>query len=639
MAEYKTPGVYVEEVSTFPTSVVRVATAVPVFLGVTETNYKSMVPVKIRSLVEYERLYGGEPPDQSAGRTLDVTLSAAPDYAITAVNVSSNFSLYQSVRLFYANGGGDAYILSLNDYDDGMPHPYLYTDAVFTALSKIDEPTLVLAPDAWHFDKVDLGVVQKKMLAHCANMQDRFAILDIVHDTGNTVAQDVGDFRDEIGTLNLKYGAAYYPELLSTLGPTPPTSVYYFSLNGGALTLDALGAAIGDDAIIGWTAAKADYVTAPLAGASFMTYRSNYDGLSTPVTLKTQLVARMDLIKDVVDHIYNWQHVVNLTNLEVQDLIARIADGVDSPLAILTQKMVDYDMGFPVGFPVGELGSVDNLTYGAYSHTSPGSVPAIYGPGPGYTEAGAAGAATSPVDHFKALFDEAYGYLLQIFQLVQSLVPGNQLFTTSWKVAEINSALVNTGYRLPPCGAIAGIYAVNDATKGVWHAPANMSLNAVREVARKIQSVDLDDLNIPALGNGKAVNAIRPFQGKGVLVYGARTLAGNDNEWRYVPVRRLFNMVEESVKKASEPYVFEPNDGNTWVKVKGMIENFLLGLWRDGALAGAVPKDAFFVKVGLGQTMTADDILNGKMIIEIGMAAVRPAEFVILKFSHKMQES
>ncbi len=145
-------------------------------------------------------------------------------------------------------------------------------------------------------------------------------------------------------------------------------------------------------------------------------------------------------------------------------------------------------------------------------------------------------------------------------------------------------------------------------------------------------------LNIDAT-SGKSINAIRYFSGKGNIVWGARTLAGNDNEWRYVPVRRLYIFIEESVKKATEFVVFEPNDANTWLRVKTMIENFLSSLWRDGALAGAKPEDAFFVKVGLGQTMTALDILEGRMNIEIGLAAVRPAEFIILKFSHKLQES
>jgi phage tail sheath protein FI len=98
-------------------------------------------------------------------------------------------------------------------------------------------------------------------------------------------------------------------------------------------------------------------------------------------------------------------------------------------------------------------------------------------------------------------------------------------------------------------------------------------------------------------------------------------------------------MVEESIKKATEFVVFEPNDKNTWVRMKGMVNNFLTDLWKAGALAGAKPEHAFFCNVGLGETMTAQDILEGRMIVEIGMAAVRPAEFIILRFYHKLQES
>ena len=186
----------------------------------------------------------------------------------------------------------------------------------------------------------------------------------------------------------------------------------------------------------------------------------------------------------------------------------------------------------------------------------------------------------------------------------------------------------------PPSPAIAGVYAMVDNTRGVWKAPANVSLNYVKEPTVKIDDEDQRDMNVTA--SGKSVNAIRMFTGKGVLVWGARTLAGNDNEWRYISVRRFYNMVEESVKKATEPFVFEPNDANTWVKVRAMIENFLVLQWRAGALQGAKPEEAFFVRVGLGETMTALDILEGRMIVEIGMAVVRPAEFIILRFSHKM---
>ncbi|TNE57305.1 MAG: phage tail sheath family protein [Bacteroidetes bacterium] len=192
--------------------------------------------------------------------------------------------------------------------------------------------------------------------------------------------------------------------------------------------------------------------------------------------------------------------------------------------------------------------------------------------------------------------------------------------------------------KMPPSSSMAGIYAATDNSRGVWKAPANVSVNAVIKPTIQFSNVEQDQMNVDAT-SGKSVNAIRAFIGKGTLVWGARTLAGNDNEWRYVNVRRFFNFVEESVKKATEQFVFEPNDANTWVKVQAMIENFLTTLWRQGALQGVKPEHAFYVAVGLGKTMTPLDILEGRMIIEIGMAAVRPAEFIILRFSHKMAES
>ena len=191
---------------------------------------------------------------------------------------------------------------------------------------------------------------------------------------------------------------------------------------------------------------------------------------------------------------------------------------------------------------------------------------------------------------------------------------------------------------MAPSSAIAGVYAKVDSTAGVFKAPANVGLNYVVAPTEKISPDDLDNLNVDAT-SGKSINAIRAFAGKGTLVWGARTLDGNSNEWRYVSVRRFFNMVEESVKKSTERFVFEPNTANTWVRVQTMIENFLNQQWREGALAGSKPEDAYYVSVGLNKTMSAQDILEGRMIIEVGMAAVRPAEFIVLRFSHKLQEA
>jgi Bacteriophage tail sheath protein len=210
--------------------------------------------------------------------------------------------------------------------------------------------------------------------------------------------------------------------------------------------------------------------------------------------------------------------------------------------------------------------------------------------------------------------------------------------TDTANYSEAKALLARVFLVLPASGAVTGVYAYTDTARGVWKAPANVSLNDVLEPVVKLDDEAQGPLNIDATG-GKSINALRAFAGKGTLVWGARTLAGNDNEWRYVNVRRFFNMVEESVKKSTYWAVFESNDSNTWVKVRGMIESYLTQKWREGALAGATPKDAFFVRCGLGTTMDAQDILEGRMNVEIGMAVVRPAEFIILKFSHKMQVS
>ena len=202
----------------------------------------------------------------------------------------------------------------------------------------------------------------------------------------------------------------------------------------------------------------------------------------------------------------------------------------------------------------------------------------------------------------------------------------------------IKSMLSNYTLELYPSAAMAGVYTSVDGDRGVWKAPANVSLAMVNEPGVLINDDDQGLLNVDP-GSGKSINAIRKFTGRGIMVWGSRTLAGNDNEWRYINVKRLFIYVEESIKKATEFVVFEPNTAATWQRIKSMSEAFLTGLWRDGGLAGATAKDAFFVRVGLGTTMTPQDILEGRMIVEIGMAASRPAEFIILRFSHKLQES
>lgn len=190
---------------------------------------------------------------------------------------------------------------------------------------------------------------------------------------------------------------------------------------------------------------------------------------------------------------------------------------------------------------------------------------------------------------------------------------------------------------LPVSAAMAGIYTLTDNSRGVWKAPANVSIATVVTPAVNISHEEQEDLNVPI--SGKSVNAIRFFTGEGIKVWGARTLDGNSLDWRYINVRRTMIMLEESVKNAAKAYVFDPNVANTWVNVKSMISNFLNGIWKRGGLAGAIPDDAYSVHVGLGETMTPEDILEGIMRITVLVALVRPAEFIEITFQQQMQKS
>jgi phage tail sheath protein FI len=198
----------------------------------------------------------------------------------------------------------------------------------------------------------------------------------------------------------------------------------------------------------------------------------------------------------------------------------------------------------------------------------------------------------------------------------------------------IKVAIAKLRITLPPSPAVAAAYVVNDATRGVAHAPANLPIIGGNPVLGFTQD-QLGRLNVDS-NNGRSINVIRNLIGRGTHIYGARTMDGNSNEWRYVSVRRFFNMVEESVKKATEAYVFEPNNATTWQNVKTMVGNYLNLQWRDGALQGAKPSEAYYVKVGLGETMDSNDVLAGLMRVQIGMSVNRPAEFIVLQFSHFM---
>ncbi|MET0945558.1 MAG: phage tail sheath C-terminal domain-containing protein [Flavobacterium sp.] len=497
----KTPGVYIEEKNAFPSSAVAVETAVPVFIGYTEKaewNSKSLIekPTRITSFAEYVERFGGGFQTKFTIIDADSTLKQETfvlngKHKVVKINDNHTFYLFNSIRLFYANGGASCYILAIDTYKDkkdGLemnPADFIGSDTKtdpFKLLEKEFEPTLVLIPDAIHLGDACYDIYAAKVLAHCAKVQSRFGIFDLIKQLPSDTTDGIVDaFRLKIGGNDLKYGAAYYP----------------------------------------W--------------------------------LKTSIVQPSEVTFENLDH------------------------------------SVDLSIVLPP------------------------------------TEVAAIGVVTA----FKINKEPSENDKLNYHQALKATSP-----TYNNILEEVRSKL----NELPASGAMAGLYTAIDSSRGVWKSPANVSVSMVNAPTINISQEQQEVLNIDVL-TGKSINAIRAFPGIGTLVWGGRTLDGNSQDWCYINVRRTLIMIEQSLKLAAHAYVFEPNDANTWITVKSMISNFLVNLWKQGALAGASPEQAFDVQIGLGSTMTPNDILDGKMLITVKVAIVRPAEFIIMTFQQQMQQS
>jgi hypothetical protein len=457
---------------------------------------------------------------------------------------------------------------------------------------------MLVFPDAVSFtDPTDRQTVYDSALAQCADLQDRFLIMDVIHSSGNTVNDDASDFRNEaVGANNLKYGAAYYPDLKTMLS-------YGINENLVCVTSQKVN---GSDAFPNTSNTIALLNQIEIALYTVQNGYANFQ-MQLPDLSDLFITTYRDLIKNAVNNAFVAMSAVPTP-----------------PSAILSAIASD-------------LASAQNTTTNALPGT-------FYTVNTNYSITQSQANADAVSQAFSSLTDTLTTIQFNAYAALGTLSGwsiGSLAYIKNTNPSLYNSisALANAyNVQLSPCGAMAGIYALVDSERGVWKAPANVGITSILGPSVNVTNSEQDGLNIDSAG-GKSINVIRSFTGRGTLVWGARTLAGNDNEWRYVNVRRLFTYVEQSVKNATEFVVFEPNTANTWQTVKGIIEAFLTGIWRQGALSGATTKDAFFVNVGLGTTMTADDILNGRMIIEIGMAAVRPAEFIIIKFEQTIQQS
>jgi len=624
VSSLKTPGVYINEIDAFPPSVAQVATAIPAFIGYTEKG--PTVPTRISSFMEFEQIFGGAPKPESVTVVLDANLLPTDATTVT----ESKFKLYNSLRLFYGNGGGVCYIVSVGNYTATISKDHFYADGDTTVglgkLRKFDEPTLLLFPDAINLSATNLGLIQQQALLQCADLMDRFTILDVKQDAG--LIADSENFRDSVGNQNLKYGASYYPYLKTAF----PYTYKFNDINGTGSGKVDFGTIYSSNATIKGLLEKYSVISTDVAD-----YAAAYTALN-----KDKVVVLSDFSNTDTYYERLWDLLAVLgkpsdlvSPLETQ-IKAYLENNIKVSLKQYAQKLVDFKAEY------------DTLeTALVYDPTTDFDGP-IWGP---FT-------ASLPNNQYDGLLDTAGTSDLSKIQLaldklqlqivnamsaaIASLesyaaVEENNLIASIPIYPAIVAKLSQSMNTVPPSGAMAGVYAQTDATRGVWKSPANISVNGVIGLTDDINDAEQEDMNIHE--TGKSINAIRKFTGKGFMVWGGRTLAGNSNDWRYVNVRRLANMIEESVKKACMQFVFEPNVSLTWVSVKGMIDNYLATLWKDGALAGGKPEHAFFVSVGLNETMSAQDILEGRMIVKVGYAPSRPAEFIILEFKQMQQKS
>lgn len=515
---FKTPGVYIDEINAFPNAVVPVATSIAAFVGYTpqamyEGKSYTNIPQRITSLAEFHAIYGypndvpsAPAPKQYEPQYYVVKQSAQPtqgnyikidtDFYSMAPDPNTIYYLYNSIRLFFNNGGGEAYIVSVGSYGPPLGNPIAPGDPIVNQnvrlndllhgvdlLKKGTEPTIYICPEASLLSIQENGALMQAMLLQNEKMQTAISIFDVIGGRDPdpiTYMQDIQTFRNHTGSNGLSFGAAYYPFVGTTV--MQASELDYRNLFGGDL--------------------------------------AQLKSLLSPATQPNEAV---DLLLEQID--------------------------------TLTPQ-----------------------------------------------------------------------------QLNTSLVNSSTMY------ASIMKHMLTVVNLLPSSGGMAGVISRVDNQLGVWKAPANVSIVGVTDLPIKLSNDQQADLNVDA-ASGKSINAIRFFQGQGILVWGARTLDGNSSDWRYLSVRRTVSMIEQSSKLAARTSIFEPNDANTWKGITSMISNFLKSIWKEGGLQGAKATDAYFVSCGLGSTMTTQDILEGRLKVSIGVAIVRPAEFIIISFEQEMAKT
>ena len=584
MAEYLSPGVYVEEYDSGATPMQGVSTSTAGFVGLAERGPIMGQPQLVTSFADYKRMYGG--------------------YLSEAAYGNNRFLPY-AVEQFFANGGARAYIMRAvpGDAKAGSrtagvlkltaANPGAWAEdlrVVVTPASKAKTQVLAVngadltLKNADGFNPGDVvELFDGKTAAHATVK----SVLDKVVTLDAPCTLDVADTK--VGTA--KYIKTCEITLTARLGETVET-FENLSLKPDALNNVCVKTAKSDLICVEVTAAKAPAAPAPK--------EKDKDGKEIP--------APAPKAASIVPY--------ELCGGSGSELVLTLQGGSNGSVLTVT----------PDAFLGKDDGPGKRTGLQAFQENGNVSIMAI--PGVTAPEVQASLIAfcenkkscfaildvpmelkkTNDVANFRDMYDSTYAAMYH---------PWLEMYDAGSK---------RSAY-FPPSGAMAGIYARTDIERGVHKAPANEVVRGCTGLSCAYNEGEQDILN--PIG----VNLIRSFTGRGIRVWGARTISSN-GLWKYLNVRRLFIYVEESIKANTNWVVFEPNSTTLWNRVTRTIETFLATCWRDGALAGSTPSEAFFVECG-PTTMTQDDIDNGRLICQIGIAPVKPAEFVIFRITQK----
>ena len=583
MAEYLSPGVYVEEYDSGATPMQGVSTSTAGFVGLAERGPIMGQPQLVTSFADYKRMYGGY---------------------LSEAGYGSNRFLPYAVEQFFSNGGARAYIMRAVPGD-------ARTGSCVSGVLKISAAN----PGAWAEDlRVVVSPASKAKTQVLAvsgadltlKNADGFNAGDVVelYDGKTTAYATVKNVLDKVVTLDApcsldvadaKVGTVKYIKTCEiTLTVRLGENVETFE--NLSLKPDALNDIVAKTA-------KSDLITVEVLeskAAPAPVKEKDKDGKEIP--------APAPKAPSIVPFA--------LCGGNGADLVLTLQGGSNGSVRTAT----------PDAFLGKDDGPGKRTGLQAFQENGNVSIMAIPGVTMPEVQAGLVGFCegkkscfaildvpmelkkTNDVANFRDMYDSTYAAMYH---------PWLEMYDAGSK---------RSAY-FPPSGAMAGIYARTDVERGVHKAPANEVVRGCTGLSCAYNEGEQDVLN--PIG----VNLIRSFTGRGIRVWGARTISSN-GLWKYLNVRRLFIYVEESIKADTSWVVFEPNSTELWDRVTRTIETFLSTCWRDGALAGSTPSEAFFVECG-PTTMTQDDIDNGRLICQIGIAPVKPAEFVIFRITQK----